>query len=135
MDTAERVLELVREAVPTRTVFDNKLPPVEMRPQEFLVVYVTPGLREAGNIGEVADRQEVTWQVTSIATSDDPRQVNDLSWQARWAAERVRDHLVASRLVPSGSHIRHTLSTTQGDNDQLVTTQAAAVVDHYQARA
>lgn len=135
MGPDERVLELVREAVPNRTVFDNKLPPVDLRPPQFLVVYLSSGTREAGNIGEVADRQELTWQVTSIATSDDPRQVADLSWQARWASQRVRDYLVARRLTPSGSYIRHTLSTTQGDNDQLVTTQAAAVVDHYEARA
>ncbi|MFK5691281.1 hypothetical protein ACI3EY_16610 [Ornithinimicrobium sp. LYQ92] len=135
MDAADRVLTLVREAVPTLTVFDSKVPSVDQRPSRFVVVYIPPGLREAGNVGGVADRRRVTWQVTSLATGDDPGKINDLAWQARWAATKIRDHLVANRITPSGSLIGHTLSTRQGDDDQLVTTQAVGMVDQYEALA
>lgn len=135
MDTADRILELVREAVPSLTVYDGKVPPVSQRPGRFVVVYIPPGVREAGNVAAVADRQRVSWQVTSLATGDDPAKINDLAWQARWAARRIRDHLVASRLHPAGSKVRHTLSSRQGDDDQLVTTQAVGMVDQYEALA
>lgn len=133
MDPAEAILALVRAAVPDLTVFDGKVPPVAQRPGRFLVVYMPPGVREAGNAGDRADRVRISWQVTSLATADDPTKLKDIAWQARWAAARVRDHLVANRLTPAGSKVRHTLSSRQGDDDQLVTTQAFGVVDQYEA--
>lgn len=135
MEPAEAILALVREAVPTLEVFDGKPPPVAERPQRFVVVYLAPGVLEAGNVADRADRVRISWQVTVIATADDPRQLKDVAWQARWGAGRIRDHFVTSRLHPAGSKIRHTLSSRRGDDDQLVTTQAAAVVDQYEALA
>lgn len=135
MDAADRILELVREAVPNLTVYDGKAPPVGERPGRFVVVYIPPGTREAGNVGGVADRRRLSWQVTSLATADDPAKINDIAWQARWAATRIRDHLVKSRVTPAGSLIGNVLSTVQGQDDQLVTTQAVGIVDQYEALA
>lgn len=135
MDAVERILTLVREAVPSLEVYDDKAPPAAQRPSRFVVVYLSPGVREKGNIGGRADRQRLSWQVTSMATSDDAAKVGDVAWQARWAARRIRDYLVTQRLHPAGSLIDHVLSTRQGDNDQLVTTQAVGMVDQYEALA
>lgn len=125
----------MREAVPSLTVYDGKVPVVGRRPGRFVVVYIPTGTREAGNVGGVADRRRLSWQVTSLATADDPAKVADIAWQARWAATRIRDHLITSRVAPAGSLIDNVLSTVQGSDDQLVTTQAVGIVDQYECLA
>lgn len=138
MDAADRILELVREALaatPDVAVYDGKVPPVEKRPQRFAVVYVPPGVREAGTVGGQTDRLSISWQVTSLATADNPAAIEYIAWQARNTATRVRDYLVARKVTPAGSRITNTLFTVQGQDDQLVTTQAAGVVAQYEALA
>lgn len=135
MDAADRIIELVREAVPTLTVYDGKVPPVAARPGRFVVVYLAPGVRERGNVGGRADRQRLSWQTSSMATADDPAKVQDIAWQARWASRRIRDYLIERRVHPAGSLIEHEMNTAQGTDDQLVTTVAVGIVDQFSALA
>lgn len=136
IDLADRIVELVREAVPGVTVFDGDVPPADAaRPDRYVVLWVPAGVREGRSVGPTHDRTRFHFRVTCAAYGDTIAEREHLAWQARWMASRIRDHLTRNRLTVGGTLIRHDDSQPPTRDEAVVARTALFATDGYTARA
>lgn len=130
MSLPDAVLARMRTVVDP--VYDGHVPvDAQGRPlvQRYAVLYASPGLRSADDLGRTADRHTFPWQVTSVGQSRE---------QVEWVAIRCRDALLDEPLVEAGWQIgivEHLTSSQIRRDDDIPGDSVFYGVDTYELTA
>ena len=134
-DWAQKVVDLVQEALPSVTVYDGQpAEKLEDRPEVHLIVDVNvPALLDE-SITSARDSEIVKWQVRTIVRSGESVKREDAAWSARWHSKKVRDYLVQRRLRPGGQLVAHTVQTGFVDDQAMASHSTQIQVSQYEAK-
>lgn len=133
--SADRVYELIKEAIPGVKVYDAVVnDKIEDLPERYAVYYPDSGRAIAGDVAQTSNGEDLGWQVTCVAASAPGVAAGDLRWKAQWLARQIRDHLLANRITPGGGKVEHYHSEPAGRDETVSSRVLVYAVDKYSAR-
>lgn len=133
-DYEQIVLDLVREAVPDRVVFDGQPDELlEERPTVHVIVDINAPQIEEMTVASTFDRAEVKWQTRVVVRAGKEISREDAAWVARTTSRRIRDHLIRRRLREGGGLIQAVLQSGFVDDQAVVSHSNQIQVTQYRA--
>jgi hypothetical protein len=134
---AEQVIAIIQAAVPDWVVHDTTPFPgmpidgdTTIMPGNWVVVTAGIGVTQTGDVARTPTGTRLTVQVTCVSAL--PVGAHAMAaQQSRWAAARIRDTLLTTRVTPGGGLFEHTVSNPPTRDDEVPGLAAIHTTDQY----